>query len=89
MPQTITRPQFEPSQPLTQTQKELQTEHFKESPFGNSAQLNTFLMWFGIVSAVLIMAFVIQCCREIARNDEPPASPDVKSGATPRFDDPN
>ena len=24
-------------------------------------------MWFGIVSALLIMAFMIQCCREVAR----------------------
>ena len=69
------------------TQQEIQEEHFKESPFVNSDQLNTFLMWFGIVSAVLIMAFIIQCCREIARNDEVPAnSPTIKSiGATPNF----
>ncbi len=50
--------------------KDLQREHFNDSPFKDAAQLNQFLMYFGIVSALLIMAFMIQCCREIARGDE-------------------
>jgi hypothetical protein len=48
----------------------LAKEHFKESPFADSDQLNKFLLWFGFISAVLIMAFIIQCCREIAKGDD-------------------
>ena len=52
-----------------QTKEELKKGHFNGSPFHDSDQLNTFLLWFGIISALLIMAFLIQCCREIARGD--------------------
>ena len=56
------------------TAKELKKDHFSESPFADSNQLNKFLMWFGILSALLIMAFMVQCCREIARGDDLPVN---------------
>ena len=39
-------------------------------------------MWFGIFAALLIMAFIIQCCREIARGeDTAPAVADKRANS--------
>lgn len=57
--------------PVKKSDKE-KSQNFKESPFSSADQLNTFLFWFGVVSALLISAFIIQCCREVARGDDDP-----------------
>ena len=73
--------------PAQKTDKQKSADHFEKSPFGNADQLNSFLFWFGVISALLISAFIIQCCREVARGDDIPVnlSPNAK---TAQQDDP-
>ena len=60
--------------PAKKTDIQRSADHFEKSPFGNSDQLNSFLFWFGAISALLISAFIIQCCREVARGDDIPVT---------------
>lgn len=59
------------------SKEQLALDHFKNSPFSDGSQLNLFLLWFGIISTLLIMAFIIQCCREMARGDDVPPNQSV------------
>ena len=73
--------------PSQKTDKQKSADHFEKSPFASADQLNSFLFWFGVISALLISAFIIQCCREVARGDDIPVnlSPNAK---TAQQDDP-
>ena len=75
----------QPLHPTKKTDVQIAEQHFEKSPFADADQLNSFLFWFGVVSAILIAAFIIQCCREVARGEDLPVnlSPATKTPDNP------